>query len=402
MPGLADRRPSGARLVEDAQRKLAAAPDDPGAMTHLASAYLLRARETGDPGYYTRADGLLLRANDSRPGNVDTLVSLSSLAAVRHEFEEAAAWAEQAVTSGPRRPAAWGALTDALVELGRYDAAADAAQRMVDLRPDQASFSRVSYLRELHGDLPGATVAMNDAVEAGAPFSEATAWSEVQLGHLYFAHGDARAAERAYESAARRIDGYPHARAGLARVRVAQADLAGAARLYEQAAATLPIPEFIIALGEVYELLGDDVRSAQQYELVGAMQRLMAAEGVRTDLDLALFRADHDLDSAGALEAARAEYAVRPNVIVASSLAWIEYKHGLLESARQHSAESLRLGTQDPLLLYRAGVIAQESGDLRLGHDLLRRSSELNPSFSVRFAPDLSARLQTLGQREQS
>ena len=45
---------------------------------------------------------------------------------------------------------------DALVELGRYDEAATALQRMVDLKPNLAAYARVSYFRELHGDLDGA------------------------------------------------------------------------------------------------------------------------------------------------------------------------------------------------------------------------------------------------------
>ena len=49
-----------------------------------------------------------------------------------------------------------GIMGDAQTELGRYDQALATVQRMVDLRPDLASYSRVSYQRELHGDLPGA------------------------------------------------------------------------------------------------------------------------------------------------------------------------------------------------------------------------------------------------------
>ncbi len=41
--------------------------------------------------------------------------------------------------------------------------------RMVSIRPDIRSYSRISYLREIHGDIPGAIEAMELAVEAGAP-----------------------------------------------------------------------------------------------------------------------------------------------------------------------------------------------------------------------------------------
>ena len=47
-------------------------------------------------------------------------------------------------------------LVDASVELGRYDEAAEHLQAMLDVRPDSTALARASYLRELHGDLPGA------------------------------------------------------------------------------------------------------------------------------------------------------------------------------------------------------------------------------------------------------
>src|SRR5205807_8990054 len=83
---------------------------------------------------------------------------------------------------GPARPTAYGVLVDALVELGRYDEATAAAQVMTDMRPDLSSYSRISYLRELHGDTNGAMAAMRLAIQAGPLRSEATAWCDVQLG----------------------------------------------------------------------------------------------------------------------------------------------------------------------------------------------------------------------------
>src|SRR5205823_14807947 len=115
-------------------------------------------------------------------------------------------------------------------------------------------------------DLDGAIDAMRQAVEAGVPNSEATAWSEVHLGHLYFAEGDLEHAQRAYEGSTRRIDGYVYGLAGLARVQAAQGDLRGAAELYERAATTMPLPEFVIALGDVYARMGQTNLAARQYE----------------------------------------------------------------------------------------------------------------------------------------
>ena len=244
---------------------------------------------------------------------------------------------------------------------------------MVDLRPDIASYSRASYLRELHGDLDGAIDAMRRAVEAGAPRAEGTAWCEVQLGNLFLAKDDLVSAERAYENAVQRIDGYVFALAGQAKVLAARGDLAAAAALDEQASQRLPVPDFVIALADLHARLGDTARLRQDAELVSAMEQLFKANGVRTDVDLALFDADHDLRLPDALAAARAEYAIRPSVTVAMTLAWTEYKTGDLADATAHAAEALRLGWRDPTAIGRAATIAAAGGDVALA----RRVAEL-------------------------
>lgn len=391
-----DVRTAGERAVEQAQRKLAARPAEPSAMAGLATAYLVRVRETGDPTFYGKADVLLGSAISADPNDADAVLAAGTLALTRHEFAPALTLGQQAVELTPYRPAAYGVLTDALVELGRYDEAVAAAQRMVDLRPDQTSFSRVSYLRELHGDLAGAIDGMRQAVAAGAPRSEATAWTEIQLGNLLFAQGDLAGAEATYRQAGLRIENYVPAMAGLARVRAAAGDLAGAAQLYERAVQAMPLAEYAIALGDVYAQRGDVDAARAQYDLVEAIDRLFAANGVRTDLELAVFHADRGGDLEAALAAVRAEYALRPSVPVTDALAWVEYRAGDLDAALAHSREALRLGTRDALILYHAGVIAQTSGDVVSARGLLVESSALNPRFSLLWADDLAARLHSL------
>jgi tetratricopeptide (TPR) repeat protein len=370
---LLDPRTDGGRAIAFAQGKLAGAPDDPRLMAALASAYLARVRETYDPALYAKASALLDRAGELAPLDADVAIASGSLALSRHDFAAALRWGLVAQAAAPARPAAYGVLADAYVELGRYDEAVAAAQRMVDLRPDLASYSRASYLRELHGDLDGAIDAMRRAVEAGAPRTEGTAWSEVQLGNLYLAKADVASAEGAYENALQRVDGYVFALAGQAKVLAARGDLAGAAALDEQAAQRLPVPDFVIALADLHERLGDPTRAGQDAELVSAMEQLFKANGVRTDVDLALFDADHDLRLPEALVAARAEYKIRPSVTVAITLAWTEYKNGDLAAASAHAAEALRLGWRDPTAVRRAATIAEAAGDVTLA----RRAAEL-------------------------
>jgi tetratricopeptide (TPR) repeat protein len=395
---VADPRTVGQRAVDDAQARLQRTPDDPHLKTQLASAYLQRARETGDPTYYSKADGLLASAYAAVPA--DVAITAGSLALSRHDFPAALDWGTQAVALGPARPAAYGVLVDAQIELGRYDEAVANAQRMADMRPDLSSYTRISYLRELHGDVTGAIAAMQLAIQAGPLTGEATAWCDVQLGNLYFAKGDLDGAEHAYARSVQRIAGYAHGNAGIARVRAARGDLAAAATLYERVVAMLPLPDYVGALGDVYSRLGNADAAARQYAVLDVERRLLVANGVRVDADLALFDADHGHDVAHAVDVARAEYAIRPSVHIADILAWAELQSGDVAGALRHSVEALRLGSQDPLLLYHAGVIAQASGDDTRAIALLQRAYDLSPRFSFLWADDLARRLGDLAGRE--
>ena len=393
---LLDGRSPGEKAIASAQTRLAGAPDDPRAMVALASAYLFRVRETADPTYYTKAGALLERAELLAPDDPDLLIAAGSLALSRHEFSSALVYGERAARVVPSRPAVYGVLTDALVELGRYDQAVTSAQRMVDLRPDLASLSRISYLRELHGDVPGALDAMRRALEAGAPRGEASAFVEAQIGNLLFASGDLEGADHAYESSTHRLDAYVYGLAGQARVRAARGDLAGAAALYQEAASRLPIPDVVIALGDTYTRMGDRAGAEKQYALVTAMERLLAVNGVRVDADLALFDLDRGGDGTAALATARAEYATRPSTPVEMILAWAEYKSGDVTTADRYATAALRHGWRDPLALYRAGVIAHAAGDVTRAAALLNESSQMNPEFSILYATDLATRLARL------
>jgi tetratricopeptide (TPR) repeat protein len=393
---VADPRTVGQRAVDDAQARLQRTPDDPHLSTQLASAYLQRARETGDPTYYSKADGLLNRASAQLPADADLAITQGSLALSRHDFASALEWGTRAVALGPARPSAYGVLVDAQVELGRYDDAVANAQLMADVRPDLSSYTRISYLRELHGDVTGAIAAMQLAIQAGPVTGEATAWCDVQLGNLYFATGDLDGAERAYARSVQRVAGYAHGNAGLARVRAARGDLVAAATLYERAVAVLPLPDYVGALGDVYARQGNAHAAMRQYALLDVERRLLIANGVRVDADLALFDADHGRDVAHAVDVVRAEYAIRPSVHIADILAWAELQSGDVAGALRHSVEALRLGTQDPLLLYHAGVIAQASGDNARAGTLLQRAYDLSPRFSFLWADDLERRLSEL------
>jgi tetratricopeptide (TPR) repeat protein len=242
----------------------------------------------------------------------------------------------------------------------------------------------------LYGDSEGAIEAMDLAVRALGPAPENTEWARVQLGNLFFGTGDLAAAEATYSESLERLPGYVHALAGLARVRAAQGREADAVALYEEAVATMPLPEFVIALGELHQAAGRGEQAERQFGLVRAMQQLFQAQGANVDLELALFEADHG-DPARAVALAEAAYAERPGIRGAETLAWALYRSGRYAEALPVIERALVLGTQDAVLLARAGLIARAAGELAAAEEYLARSTQISPHLPPLLAREVGA-----------
>lgn len=382
-PTDAQPKTPGDQLVLSAQSFVEREPKAARGYNMLAAAYMQKARETGDFSLNAKAEESLARAEQVEPGGYDSLKLRAKLLLTYHRFAEALEVARRAQKLNPRDHDNYGAMADALVELGDYDNAVAAAQAMVDLRPDTASYSRVSYLRELHGDTKGATDAMRMAVEAASPKDpEGVAWCRVHLGDALAREGRAAEAEREYDHALYVFPDYHVALAAKARARLAAGDADAALTFYHRAVERVPLPDYAAALGDLYTKLGraDDAR--RQYELVEFVERSGAQGGTYTR-QLAMFWADHDTRLDDALAVARSEKAARRDIYTADLLAWCLYRKGRYAEAKASMDEALRLGTRDPRLLFHAGMIADALGDRAAGAKYLRQALAINPSFDV-------------------
>jgi tetratricopeptide (TPR) repeat protein len=367
---------SDPRAIAQFQERIRRNPEDTEAYALLGLAMLQRVRETGDQTLYTQADQAFAEALRRDPNHLEALIGRGSLALSLHQFEDALRLGEQARDLNPYRAQVYGIIGDALIELGRYEEANEAFQKMVDTRPDLNSYSRVSYIRELYGQTAGAIEAMELAIEAGAPGSEGTLWTIVQLGNLYFNSGDLANAEAAYRAALSFRADYPYAQAGMAKVKAASGRRTDAIALYEPLVKRLPLPEFVVALGDLYTLTNQPAKARAQYDLARAMQQLNAEAGMNVDLELALFEADHGTDPARA-------YTIRPGIYGADTLAWAHYKAGNIAEAQRYSAEALRLGTRDAMLHYHAAKIAEAAGDQATAEKHAALVQQINPHFAV-------------------
>ncbi|HVF08597.1 MAG TPA: tetratricopeptide repeat protein [Actinomycetota bacterium] len=377
------------------QTRIDQVPGDWQSLAGLGLAYVQQARITVDPSYYPRAEAALERSLELQPkDNSGALVGMAALEAARHDFRSSLRWAERALAESPGTADALGVVGDAQLELGRYDDAFDSYQRMVDTRPDLSSYARVSYARELLGDSRGAVEAMEAARKvAGTPAD--VAWTSFQLGELAFNDGRLADASKEYRRGWQVEDAFVANLAGLAKVAWARGDRDEAIMRYEEVVARLPLPEYVIALGDAYAATGDAETAAQKYEIVRLEQQLFSSNGVNTDLELALFDADHGRPEA-ALRAARAEWERRRSVHVADALAWALYADGRPEEAQRYSKHALSLGTRNASFLFHAGMIQLALGDRDEARSLLSEAIDTNPYFSIQhseWAAETLARL---------
>lgn len=382
--------------IESLQGKLAQNAQNPRLRVELATLYLQYVRESGDPTFYNKADTLLQQALAQDPNDLFALVQMGNLALARHDFHAALAWGEQAKNVNKLHWLAYGIIGDAHVELGDYEAARQAFDTMVSLRPDINSYSRISYMRELLGDTDGAIQAMSLATRAGLQNSEPSNWARVQLGHLHFNSGKVEQAEQYYKTVLDLYPNYLHALAGMGRVRAAQGDYDAAAMYYKQSLAQMPLPEYVIALGDVYAAAGNTVEAQKQYALVGAIQQLFNSNGVDTDLEIALFNADHGIKPAHTVSQARAAYKRRPSIFAADVLAWALYQNGEYIEAQKYSDKALGLGMQDALKYFHAGMIAHKLDQPARAREDLEKALAINPHFSLRYAQEARETLNRL------
>lgn len=373
-------------IIRNLQIYLHTHPADGVAYGNLGIAYLQKARETGDPTFYVKADGALYQALELDAQDFRALTGLGVLALARHQFRDALGWGERARSLNPYNAGALGIIGDAQIELGLYPEAFDTFQKMVNLRPDLTSYARLSYARELMGDRVGAIEAMQQAAQAGGDNSEGTNWARVQLGNLYFDQGDIAEAQRVYQTVLNAQPSYPYAQAGLANVWAAQGSYTQAISMYTGLVNTFPLPQFVIALGDISAAAGRVEEAARQYDLVQVEQELYAANGVDIDAEIALFDADHDRNLPEAVERARASFARRPSITVADILAWTLYKSGDEAAAQDAMNQALRIGTRNALMYYHAGMIAYRSGHDDAAVDYLDKAVALNPHFSLLYA----------------
>jgi tetratricopeptide (TPR) repeat protein len=365
-----------------AQAEIDKAPDLPLGYVNLAMIFMKESRRTGDFSLNEKASAAVTRALELSPDDVPARKLQASLHLAYHRFREAADAAKKLRDQLPSDSFAYGVLTDAYMELGDYEQAVDSAQRMVDLKPGTASYSRTAQLRVLHGDHKGAIEMFKRAAQITDPADKETqSWCLVQLGDEHWRNGEYADAEKVYDEALQNFPGYFLAVAAKGRARASVGDFDTAIDLLTDAQNRVPNAETIALLGDIHFLRGNANKAQAQYDLLEVVEQKLGAAGDQKRL--ALLWADRGIKLDQALAIAAGEYEIRKDIYTTDVLAWCLYKNGRIPEAKEKIKEAMRLKTNNARILFHAGMIVNAAGDASEGKRLLETTLKLNPAFDL-------------------
>ncbi len=372
-------------------------PNDSKSMLSLAQAYIQEGRETGDHAYYDKAAlDLLDKIIENAPANFEALCCKATVLLSQHHFAEGVRVAQRALPINPNSAFVYGVMCDAHLELGQYEEAVKMADKMVSIRPDIRSYSRVSYLREIYGDMTGAIGAIKLALSAGYPGLEQTEWTRCVLAHLYENTGSLDSAEAQYKIALAERPDYAFAIGGLGKISRAKGNYKEAIEYFEKAKTKIVEYSFSDELTDVYRLNNEKEKADKNAKEVIAM--LEPSDDVESESGHGHY-ADKELayaylklnDTENALKHALLEYERRPeNIDVAEVLAWVRYKRNEIQKANKLINTAMKTHSKNPILLSRAGLIKIKSGEIEKGKGLIKNALELNPFLDIELKKEIT------------
>jgi tetratricopeptide (TPR) repeat protein len=345
--------------IQDMERRLREHPDDSNAAVSLADALLRQARVSGTAGSALRAERALKQILHDDPQTYDARRMLGAVYLSQHRFREAIREAERASAERPTDDWNYGVMGDGHLELGEYEQAFSAFQKMMDLRPTAGAYARAAYALELRGRLDAALEAMHLSTDATPPADrESIAWHHAQLGDLYRQLGRPEDAALEYAWADHSFPDHPFAARGMAELLEARGDLAGAATKVEALMTRSPSPDLAAKLGDLYTALGRVADAARAYALAEAGWRFDAPHPAL----LARFLADHGQKLQEAVALAERTAGDRHDIFTEDALAWCYFKSGRLNDAAAAIARAQRTGTHDRTILSHAAAIKAAQG----------------------------------------
>ena len=380
-------------LYTSAVAKIKSNPKDLESRLSLAEILMQEARISGEHGYYypaalTVIDEVLEEHPDAN-ARYRALLNKGSVLLSLHQFQEAKKIGEEALALNSHSANAYGVVIDANVETGQYEKAVEYADKMVSIRPDLRSYSRVSYLREIYGQVQGAIDAMKLAVAAGYPGTEQTEWARLTLGSLYERYGKADSALLQYELSLSYRPNYPFAIGAMASHFALQGNYHLADSLNQVAMNLIPEVSFFVHQAKWDKTRGytDKVKSGSK--TIISMMADDEKAGHKMGLELSKVYLDILEDPKMALEVVMKEYTTRPdNIDINKQLAEIYLTQGNSGKAQEHLIKAQRTGSQDPELKCLEGILMLKSNRTAEASALIKSAFVANPYLDCSFCKE--------------
>jgi tetratricopeptide (TPR) repeat protein len=322
----------------------------------LGWAFVSKARDTFDPGFYKLAEQCALALDPRQPQCPEALLLRGHALHNLHKFKEAERVGRQLV-SKRALPFDFGLLSDALMEQGKIAEAVEACQKMIDLRPDLHSYARGAHLRWLKGDLKGAEKLMRQGGDASTPRdADSAAWVFTRLGGYQFQLGAFSDAEQSCAGALELRPEYPPALLLEGRILLSKRQNEHACEFLRRAAVLNPLPEYQWTLAEA-------LRAAYRFDEAAKVELELTGKGELIDpRTVSIYLATRNESADLALRLAKEEMLSRSDIFSHDALAWAFASAGKLVEAKRESALALEEGTKDARLLYHAAMVAAKSG----------------------------------------
>lgn len=378
------------------QKRVEEAPNDGSAWKSLASAYVRRAYETADPSYYPLATAALTKASGLLKNDPGVRIVRANLRLALHDFAGARNEASAVLTVQPNSFEAKIALTDATIELGDYQRAAELTEDLVGQRAGVASLSRLSYIRQLTGDILGAETAIRAAVSAAPEGSLDQGVALAYLGEVLLERGRQDAAATVLRKALSIYPASAVAAVALARIEAELGHVTKATTILNTLIERVPVPGALGLQADIARSTKNRKAEVAANQLVDASIELFRSNGAIVDAELAVLLADRGPASAtAALAAADRAYAARRTIFTADAKAWALFQAGRVRDAVPFITSALSTEPAVASIHWHAALIFDATGDRSAARTELKRAL-INPSFSPsqrRAMNDLAKRL---------
>ena len=384
------------------ERRIREDPQDQISARMLAGEYMQRYRESLDVGDIVRALHQAQRALVLQPqNNAGALGVIGSAYYALHDFRAALRYETAAHYEEPNDPNPPAQMALLEMEMGNYELVAHdltAARRIQSDDPStwaaQARYDELSGRNGSARRLMSAAAAQSDEVSDNS--AEARAWYHYRLGEMAFATGDVGTAQREERLAISQFPNFEMAYRALARLCWAAKDWNCALDAAKRGADILPEPETLGYEADAQAALGDATGARQTQALIFAVERIGNAYRINDRL-LSVYYSEHGVRLDDSLRIARREVQRRGKEVFAQdTLAWAAAMDGHWNEAYAASLLATRLHTEDPRILFHAGMIASHFGKTGTARQQLRQALALNPKWDPFYADEARAALKKL------